>query len=127
MWIFIHHSNSFSSVLIAPVRKNKKWKHRVQLCHGKPVCDQQRGDNEMVLIMVIIHNLTSVRLLVGFAESRPGVDTRPSGGLLVQMRGAGGDRLCSGHLLAQGPLELNCVRPFNCPDTQSLLRVMANE
>lgn len=73
----------FFSILIAPVRKNKKWKHFVQLYHGKPVSDQQKRNNEMVLIMVIIHNLMSIRLSsVGFAKDRPGIYTLPSGGFL---------------------------------------------
>lgn len=75
--------NSFSSVLIAPVRNNNKWEHFVQLYHGKPISDQQKRNNEVVLIMAIIHNVMSIRLSsVGFAKNRPGIYTLPSGGFL---------------------------------------------
>ena len=70
----------FSSILIALVRKNKKWKHFVQLSPGKPVSSPQKKNNEMVQI---IYNLMSIRLSsVGFAGNGPGICTLPSGGFL---------------------------------------------
>lgn len=70
----------FSSILIALVRKNKKWKHVVQLSPGKPVSSPQKKNNETALI---IYNLMSIRSSsAGFAGSRPGICTLPSGGFL---------------------------------------------
>lgn len=76
--IFIYHPNSSSSILIAPVRKNKKWKHFVQLHHGKPVSDQQKREDEMMPMVVIIHILTSTGSSpVGAARNRSALTPCP--------------------------------------------------
>lgn len=80
MLIFIYHPNSSSSILIDPVRKNKKWKCFVQLHHR--FSDQQKRNNEMLLILVIIHKLMSAYLSSVAAENRPGAYSLPSGGFL---------------------------------------------
>lgn len=50
MLIFICQTVS-SSPFIAAARKTEKWNHFVRLHHGKPVSDQQKRNNEMLLII----------------------------------------------------------------------------
>lgn len=135
MLIFIYHPNSSSSILIAPVRKHKKWKHFVQLHHRKPVSVQRKRKNAMVLIMVIIQNLTSIRFSpVGAAQSKSAFIPCPqevSRRLLsTSLRGNRSRLVATANpqaTVSPGACGPNCMEQFSCPDTRSLLKAMAGE